>query len=146
MIMTHENEAANHRDDGSVPSIKQGSCFEGYEDCSHLRMQDTNLSGCQNTTGATVKVPSVNQSHRNLPVRPVLLTANATTKGGKNFHGIGEIPDETSALAKREMAASVSQGRWSSDIHDETLTLTNSLYGANRPPQTTSAFVEQNRN
>ena len=91
-------------------------------------------------------MPSVNQSHRNLPVRPALLTANATTKGGQNFHGIGEIPDETSALAKREMAASVSQGRWSSDIHDETLTLTNSLYGANRPPQTTSAFVEQNRN
>ena len=79
-------------------------------------------------------------------VRPNLLTANATTTGNKNFHGIGQIiPDESSAIAKREMAASVSQRRWSSDIQDETITLNNSLYGAKRPPQTTSAFVDQNR-
>ena len=86
----------------------------------------------------------MNQSHRNLPVRPVLLTANATTKGDKNFHGIGQIiPDESSAIAKREMTASVSQGRWSSDIQDETLTLTNSLYGVNKPHNSSNLIPEQ---
>ena len=56
MIETQENEAANHEDGGSVPSVKQGSCYEGDECSSNLRLQDTNLSACQNTTGATVKV------------------------------------------------------------------------------------------
>ena len=141
LTLTQENEMIDTVNDESVPSVKQ---IEGsIGDCSHLLLQDTNLSAA-NTTGATVvKVTSFN-SHRNLAARPVLLTANGTTAKHKNFHGIDEIPDETSALGQNKMAVSVSNGRWSSDIQDETLTLTNSLYGGFKP-LTTSAFVEQDR-
>ena len=64
------------------------------------------------------------------------------------FHGLEEIPDESSALVKNENRLTTSNGRWSSDMHDETsanLALTH-----RNEPQTmmlpaTSAFNDQSR-
>ena len=79
------------------------------------------MSSAQNTTAGTsyIKVYAAS-SQRNFDIKPAMLTANNT---GKNFAGIEEIPDENSVIVKNEAAASVSAGRWSSDMADETMTV-----------------------
>ena len=89
-------------------------------------------------------------SHSNLQThgkkaKAPLLSANATHHGGKNFHGIDEIPDENSAIVKNERVDTSSQGRWSSDIHDETLTLMHSCRNEKAMTVQASKFNDQDR-
>jgi len=58
----------------------------------------------------------------------MLQSAHAAHNGNKNFQDIEEIPaDEHSMLVKDVGADTSSHGRWSSDIHDETMTVMNSV-------------------
>lgn len=125
-----------------MPSVKlthvdKEHSFDTY---SHIRGQDT-------TAGASIKM-AANISHSNLqhhaPVKrakAMLQSANATHYGSKNFQGIEEIAaDENSAMVKNERPDTGSHGRWSSDIHDETLTLVNSV--RNEPATATNVMIE----
>jgi hypothetical protein len=101
--------------------------------------EDNNISG-NNTTVSSIKVAGFN-SQLNIKTQGL---NTAHTKGfGKNFQGIEEIPDENSQ-AKHENMASPSNGHWSSDCADESLTLNIShLVEQTMPQPLTSAFTEQ---
>ena len=59
------------------------------------------------------------------------------------FDGIEEIPaDENSAMVRDEKAATTSQGKWSSDMQDETITLSASLIVEPVAPPRTSGFPD----
>mmetsp|Transcript_47859 Transcript_47859/g.63288 ORF Transcript_47859/g.63288 Transcript_47859/m.63288 type:complete len:298 (-) Transcript_47859:53-946(-) len=124
-IDQQEEEGQEHQEQ-SMPSVKLtvADKEQSFDTFSHLRGQDT-------TAGASIKLAanmlsSSNLQHQGKKTKGPLLSANATHHGGKNFQGIDEIPDENSAIVKNERADTSSHGRWSSDIHDETLTMINS--------------------
>ena len=155
LIMTqHDDSGINGNQDSSLPSVKLSIAQDkhdnsGFDTCANLKNVNfgdaSNLSAQNTTAGASVKVAAVN-SQRNLNTKPVMLTSANNT--GKMFAGIEEIPDENSAVVQNEQAATNSQGKWSSDMQDETLTLTHSLInepvGMTMPR--TSGFLDQNRN
>ena len=154
MINTQHNEASKTNHDASVPSvtflnvIENETSFDTYSNCNRRKLNEhtaQNLSAQNTTADVTVKVAAVN-SQRNLSTKPALMTASIAN-AGKNFAGLEEIKDENSAKVGHE----VSNGKWSSDIQDETLTLNTSTYRGEKTMMTanytknqpaTSAFAE----
>ena len=122
---------------GSLPSVKEAVNQEmSFSTFSNMRLQETNLSA-QNTTA----FDSVAQkaAKRNVVAKSGRLSAHATNKA--NFQGIEEIVhSETSAMVKNEMDRG--SGKWSSDMQDESITLTHSCKGHFEDAIKSTAFAD----
>jgi len=113
--------------------MRQTKKEKSFDTYSQIRITDMNLSAQNTTAGASTKFAATT-NQKSAKMKTLATWANVTQQGSKNFQGIEEIPDENSARVHNDQAENSSQGRWSSDIQDETLTMTHSARGGGEMP------------